>query len=194
MLSCFSFFIYGDAIPVLLHFLICFPSYNKAEALLNLLHCCEILNLQSLLTDTLPCYIAVPPPNPKTVLTYYLSHYNANTLSILKYCWCLPCLITLLRCSQSRKIADVYLVILRCWAVCKFSFFWRISCFVTLLSRFPSYNYAEAHLNLLHCCENLICNHCWRIPFLVTLLSCSQLWKTADVFPLFLQNLAVSNP
>ena len=54
-------------------------------------------------------------PNLNTMLRYTLPCYNAELFPNMKHSSSIPCLITLLRCSQSWNIADVYLVFLDCW-------------------------------------------------------------------------------
>ena len=85
---------------------------------------------------------------------YTLSHYIAEKFPILKHCWCIPCLITLLRCSQSWNIADVYLVSLHCWKVPNLK---------TLLMYNLCYYMAELYPILLHCRTMIYLIHCCRL-------------------------------
>ena len=87
----------------------------------------------------------------------------------------ISCLLTLLSYSQSRKIADVYLVLIHCWAIPnpKTLLTYTLSCYIAEL--FPSLK------------------HCADILYLVMLLKCSQSWNTDDVNSVLLHCWAVSN-
>ena len=76
------------------------------------------------------------------LLLYHLSCYIAELFPILKHCWGILYLITLLRFSQSWNIADVYPHLLPCWVVPKLK---------TLLMYSVCYYMAELKPILLHC-------------------------------------------
>ena len=88
---------YCCCITCLVTLLSCSPFYNVAEAYFIFLFCWDV-------------------PNLETLLMYTLFDYIAEKLPILKYCCCNICLVTLLRCSQSWNIANVFRVLLQSWA------------------------------------------------------------------------------
>ena len=168
------------------------PSCNLAEAYLALSQCWAIPNLKT--CQHIPCHITMlscsPPyifadaypvflyccviPNLKTLFLFTLSYHMAENFPILKRCWFVACLFTLLRCSQcwnnvditlsdyidasfpSCNTAEAYLLLLSCWAIHSLQ---------TLLISTLSFYLAE----LLP-----ILKHCWGIPCLITLLTCCQ--------------------
>ena len=81
----------------------------------------------------------------------------------------------MLRCSQSWKIADVYLVLLHCWAG---------PSFIRLLSHILSFYLAELFP---------ISKYCWCVPCIITLLKSSQSWNIAEVLPVSWHCRAVPN-
>ena len=73
-------------------------------------------------------------------------------------------LVTLLSCSQSWNIVDVYLVLLQCWTVPNI---------ITVLSHILSYYNAELFP---------ILKHCGCIPPFITLLKSSKPWIITDFY------------
>ena len=84
---------------------------------------------------------------------------------ILKYCFCITCLVTLLSCSLFYNVSGTYFIFLFCWDVLNLE---------TLPTFTPSCYIAELFP---------ILKHCWGILYPVTLLRCSQSWNNADVYP-----------
>ena len=112
-------------------------SYNIVEACLVLLRCWAI-------------------PNPKILPTYGLSHYIAQLFLTLEPCWCIPCLITVLRFSWYKKCCC-------------------LSCLITLLSYFQSWTFADVDNVFLLC---------WDVPSLGALLTYTLFWFIAELFPI----------
>ena len=86
----------------------------------------------------------------------------------LKHCWRNTCLVTLLLCSHSWKIAKTQLILLLFWTVPKFE---------TLLLYTLSLFIAEKFLTL---------KHCWPISCPILLLSCSNFWNFGNTNPMYL--------
>ena len=110
-------------------------------------------------TVSLHCWVVL---NPMTTLRHVLSCYIAEVFPILENYWCLHCLFTLLRRSQSWSIAGLNPDLVDCLAI-------------------P--NRKELLLRTLCTCaaETFpITQPCWFVLCVITLLRCSQSWKTAD--------------
>ena len=148
-------------------------SWNLADVYLVLVHCWDIPNLKTLLSDI-------------------LSYYNAELFRILKQCRCMPCHKTLLKISQPWNIADVYFVFLHRWAVLNPIMF---------VSYNLSYYNAELFPFLKHCrcipCHNTLLKssqsgnladvlpvllHCWAFPNLETMLTNTLSFYIAELF------------
>ena len=118
-------------------------------AYLVLLHCRAIPNLKTLLIYTLPYYIVGMFPILKYSDVSSVS-LHCWAISILKHCWCLPWLITLLSCSESYDIAEPYLVLLHHWAVSNLESLLTYGLSFYIAEKFP------------------ILKHCWRITCTIT--------------------------
>ena len=94
-------------VPNLITFLSHILSYFIAELYRILTHCWGKSKIITLHRWTIP--------NLNTMLRYTLPCYIAELFPNLKHSSSITCLITLLRCSQSWNIADVYLVFLDWW-------------------------------------------------------------------------------
>ena len=99
---------------------------------------------------------------------YTLSCYIAEKLPILKHCWPITCLVTLVSCSPSNKIAEAYFILIRCLDVphpetrSTYTLFWYIA------ELFP------------------ILKHCWRIPCAITWLSYTLSWYIVELWSILI--------
>ena len=196
-------------------------SYYIAGLLLILYPCWVMFCVITLLSDSEPentvdvysvflhCWKA---PNLETLVMYYLACYIAELFPIFKLYWGIFYFITLLRCSQSWNTANVYTVLLHCWAVPKLetlvtytlSYYiaeiyqcWTIAdlylvilhcCtvpnLITLLSHILSYYIAELFGTLKHCWCIPCFSHCWKVPNLETLLTYYLACHIAELLPI----------
>ena len=106
---------------------------------------------------------------------YTLSNYIAEMFPTLKHCWYVPCLITLLRCSQPWNINDVYPVLLHCCAIPNLE--------TKLISTLSYYN-AKLFQILEHCWGKACPKNCWFVP---------NLMNTAETYRVFLRCWDVPN-
>ena len=92
-----------------------------------------------------------------------------------KLCWFVPCLIALLRGSQTWNTADVFPVILHCWTVPYLQSFLTstLSCYIVEV--FP------------------ILEHCCCVPCFIIWLRDSQFWNIIDLYPVSLQYWEANN-
>ena len=91
---------------------------------------------------------------------YTPSYFLSELFPMLKHCWCKLCPTTLLRCSWSWNIADVY-----------------IGCLITLLSWSPP-KISLNHILSYYKAELFpILKHWWCTLCLITKLRCSRFWN-----------------
>ena len=109
-----------------------------------------------------------PVPTVKALLRHILPYYTADKFSFLEHCWRKTCLVPMMRSSNFRNIADVYRVLLQCWALPSNKNLLRCTLSFYISEKFP------------------ILKHWWRITCLVTVLSCSHFWNFANINLIFL--------